>query len=181
MPDTSSACCRRQSLELDDLSEVAAHARSLSESGYERLGNWSLAQICHHLARTMESSVDGFPRTLPVPISTVMRWMFFNVPFMPQLIGRIRVPTLPVLSPDEVEDEATELQRLADAVARVSASDVVFQRNPIMGRFTPEQWHFFHLWHARHHLSFLKANSADATACAGRADEVVADPAPVSS
>lgn len=177
MPKSSSACCRRQSLEFGDLSEAVAHGRSLQDTGYQQLGNWSLGQVCNHLAGTMEFSIDGFPSTLPTPVAAVMRTAFFYVPFMPRIISRLRAPTLPALAQADPVEDAAGLQRLADAVARVSAANIEFQRNPILGRLTPEQWHRFHVWHAQHHLSFLKPVTDEATAgncCSGDVAETAA-------
>src|SRR5262245_7088988 len=51
----------RRVLKFESLDEAVRDAERLSERGYEKAGNWDLAQCCHHLAVLMTYPLDGFP------------------------------------------------------------------------------------------------------------------------
>ena len=50
----------------------------LQAMGYQRCGNWTLGQICHHLAIFMRGSLDGFSWKIPwifrVTIGRLFSW-----------------------------------------------------------------------------------------------------------
>ncbi len=156
--------CRRQSLHFSEMHDVVSHVQQLADTGYRQLGNWSLGQACNHLAQTVEMSVDGFPSGLPAPVAAVQRWLFFHLPAVPRLLGRIRVPTTPELAQNDPVEDASGIERLERAVERYSQPDVVLQPNPVLGPLTVEQWHQFHVWHAARHLSFLQPQTAESAA-----------------
>src|SRR5262249_17847808 len=54
----------RRSLTFASLDEVMPDVDRLLE-GHTTVGNWSLGQICSHLARAMNGTVDGFPEKAP--------------------------------------------------------------------------------------------------------------------
>lgn len=153
----SSAKCRRQRLHFENLESAIAHAKSLQNSGYEQLGNWSLGQICNHLAQTVNLSVNGFPLRLPSPIAAVLRWAFFNLPGVPRVMGSIRLPTSRDLSQKAPCDDQAGIDRLIRATERLTAPDAKLKANPLLGKLTLPQWQRFHGWHAERHLSFLRA------------------------
>src|SRR5947209_6592678 len=55
----------RRDLRFRSYDDVLADAGAVLLSGYGRAGNWSLGQVCHHLAAVMEMSLDGFPSRFP--------------------------------------------------------------------------------------------------------------------
>lgn len=62
----------RRELKFAELDEAVRDAEHLLARGYERAGNWDLAQCCHHLAVLMGWPIDGFP---PMPLSRrLMAW-----------------------------------------------------------------------------------------------------------
>lgn len=154
-----SANCRsqRQRLHFEDLAGAIAHAKSLQNSGYEQLGNWSLGQVCNHLAQTVNLSVNGFPFRLPSPVAAVLRWAFFNVSVVPRLMGSIRLPTSRNLTQETPCDDQAGIDRLIRATERMTAPDAKLKANPLLGQLTVAQWQRFHGWHAARHLSFLRA------------------------
>src|SRR3954452_16979301 len=64
----------RRELRFASFDEVVADAENLLAKGYERSGNWDLAQVCHHLAEWMRFPVEGFP-TMPVFLRPLF-WLF---------------------------------------------------------------------------------------------------------
>ncbi len=155
MPDKSTQPPSRRQMAFTDLKQVVEDVRSLQTCGYTQCGNWNLGQCCNHLAIAMEMSIDGFPATIPPPISTVSHWMFFNLSWMPSLVGKFRFPTFPSAAQPTPVDDDVGVDRLVAAVGRISDSDAVFRRNPFLGRMTQNEWIAFHAYHANRHLSFL--------------------------
>src|SRR5690242_16722942 len=49
----------RRPLEFESYDEVLAYVRKLADGPTKQLGNWSLGQICRHLAVAMDSAIDG--------------------------------------------------------------------------------------------------------------------------
>src|SRR5215831_9351550 len=94
---------QRRTLRLADLPAVLAEAERLA-AGYDRAGHWTLGQVCQHLARVIELSLDGFPSRMPWWMGLVARW--FVLPRMLRhqaLSGRFPAPEY-LQPPDEVED-----------------------------------------------------------------------------
>ncbi len=52
----------RRQLRFNDLDEVVRDAETLLAKGYQKAGNWDLAQCCKHLAEWMRFPVEGFPK-----------------------------------------------------------------------------------------------------------------------
>ncbi len=63
----------RRKLRFQNLDEVVADAERLAAMPTRPLGNWSLGQICKHLAETMNQSIDGFEFQASLPIRMVAR------------------------------------------------------------------------------------------------------------
>ena len=144
----------RRTLRLTSLDELLAEVDRLHAQPYRRLGNWSLGQMCVHLARLMHECIDGFTFGPP----RVVRWL---APlFKARLLRRgfpagmtLKGPAAQALSPPPVSD-SEGVQRLRDAVQRLQ-SEPQRQPSPLLGRMSREQWDQFHLRHAELHLSFL--------------------------
>ena len=59
----------RRQLDFRDLNEVVQYVEKLHVGGYEKVGNWDLAQVCGHLSDWMRFPLDGYPRpSLVVPL-----------------------------------------------------------------------------------------------------------------
>jgi hypothetical protein len=144
----------RRTLRLAGYDDVLREAESLLASGYDRAGNWGLAQACHHLAAVMELSLDGFPARLPWPVRLLARWFFLGGVLRHQVFRR-RVSAPAYLRPPDSDDEKAALERLQAVVARLKAHAGPMQPSPVFGTLSPEEWREVHLWHCEHHLSFL--------------------------
>src|SRR3954452_11842982 len=66
----------RRELRFASFDEVVADAENLLAKGYDRAGNWDLAQVCGHLAEWMRFPLDGFPK-LPLFLRPLF-WLFRN-------------------------------------------------------------------------------------------------------
>jgi hypothetical protein len=145
----------RRTLRFSSYDDVLADAEALAASGYARSGNWGLGQVCDHLAATMEMSLDGFPSKMPWVVRVLARWL---------VLGRIRkhrvfqrrVAAPAYLLPQDTTKDRAGLERLRAAVARLKGHPGEMQPSPLFGQLSPQDWHEVHLWHAEHHLSFLR-------------------------
>jgi hypothetical protein len=146
----------RRSLRFEQLGDIVAEVERLAD-GHRVLGNWTLAQMCYHLAGTQEFSVE------PGEPAFTTSWLFRAT------VGRVAlrallwfryIPegqgTLPPLPPAEL---GPSLERLRGTVQRISTEPMI-ARHPIFGSLSQEQWRKFHLHHAAHHLSFVIPSEA---------------------
>src|SRR5881275_3138817 len=100
--------------------EVAAEVDRLLSGGYDKAGNWDLAQVCDHLAYFIEGSLDGATYRVP--------WLF-KVLFGRMVLRRILtqrrmkpgVPTPQKPPPAPGGDEAAAVARLKQTVERLRA------------------------------------------------------------
>lgn len=159
----------RRILEFDNFSEIIDDVKRLSGSGYQRLGNWDLVQICGHLADWATFPVIGFPPAR-FPIN-LMLWMMRNTvgPSMVRKIlssGKMKesMPTMPetvkepaVEAREEMERDAIE--KLDEALRNFEAHQHDYHRSPVFGNLTRDQARQLQLIHCGHHLSFLVPES----------------------
>ena len=154
-----STTVQRRLLVFNDLDEVVRDAETLLANGYEKAGNWDLAQVAGHLANWLTYPVAGFPRA-PWPIrvmlgavrATLGRRMFEKYMREGMPAGK---PTIPESVPVAGGDAAQAVARLREAVARFQAHTGDYLPSPLFGRLTREEARSIQLRHAAHHLSFL--------------------------
>jgi hypothetical protein len=143
-----------RNLEFRTGKEVAAELDRLHAGGYEKAGNWDLAQTCDHLGFFIRESLDGF--TFRVP------WLF-KVLFGRLVLRRILrqrrmkagVPTPQKPLPAPGGDESAAVERLKHILARLDAHEGELHPSPFFGYLTPAEWRELHLIHCAHHLGFL--------------------------
>jgi hypothetical protein len=148
----------RRKLNYATLREVADDAERLAAGDVRALGNWSPGQIFAHLARSFNSSIDGFGFTAP--------WYF-------RLMGRVmksrmlksdmppgfRLPdyAAPVLvpGPTSTEEGLAALRAAVDRLEREPNR----APNPVLGTLTRDEWTQLHRKHAALHMSFLTSQN----------------------
>ncbi|HEY2840790.1 MAG TPA: DUF1569 domain-containing protein [Pirellulales bacterium] len=117
--------------------------------GYETLGQWTLGQICNHLARAIHYSAESPPATEPpTREQDVTRKLFFRGRFPD---GR---PAPPGTEPRPGLDDIREAEKLRAAIARFGHASGPGPLHPRIGPLTHEEWERFHCLHAAHHLGF---------------------------
>jgi hypothetical protein len=145
-------------LSFTDFSQVHSELDRLHRGGYDRLGQWDLAQICDHLAYFIRESLDGF--TFRVP--WLIKFLFGRL-VLRQILktGRMRsgvtTPQKPLPAPGG--DEAAAITRLKEVIDRLCAHPGELHTSPFFGYLTPEQWRKLHLIHCAHHLGYLVPKS----------------------
>jgi Protein of unknown function (DUF1569) len=142
----------RRTLRYESLDEIMPDVERLL-AGHSTLGNWSVAQICRHLATAMRRVVD-LPASTPHDTS---RWVgdegkrqFFESGMYAE-----GMPTSPVLQPAEGLGDREEAEGLRQAIAHYKASPGPVIPHALFGFLTREEWDRFHCIHAAHHFSFV--------------------------
>jgi Protein of unknown function (DUF1569) len=149
----------RRKLSFASLDEVVADAENLLARGYDKAGNWDLAQVAGHLAEWLRFPVEGFPKVplLVRPMLWMMRVtsgrrMFSNIlaeGFSPG--GR----TMPQTVAPPGGDPSAAVAKLKDAAARFKAHTGEIHPSPLFGAMTKDEATQLQLVHCAHHLSFL--------------------------
>lgn len=164
---------RRRELHFDSLSQAVEHCEHLLNVGYEPKGNWSLGQICEHLTRTIEASMDGYPRWMVLaglPLRPFLRrWL------LPKLLAGKSpsgIKTAPMFQPPSKIDDAAAVRRFRDTVERFHAATTPPHPHPGFGKMDRATLERFHAAHAAHHLSFLWPRTEPAPVGEGRDSDV---------
>jgi hypothetical protein len=145
---------QQRQLDFRNFDEVLAELDRLHQGGYQKLGQWDLAQNCDHLTYFIESSLDGASYRVP--------WLF-KVLFGRLVLRRIlkkrrmkaNVPTPQKPLPPPGVDESAAVARLKRAIERLRAHQGELHDSPFFGHLTPEEWRELHLIHCAHHLGYL--------------------------
>lgn len=143
----------RRALTFATLDRVMPEVDRLLE-GHETLGQWSLGQICNHLATAVTYSVDGFPMLAPwivrKTIGAVHRGQVLKTGRM--AAGR----KLPVkYQPRPGLDARAEAEALRATLQFYAANQDPLKLHPFFGRLTRDEWDRLHAIHCAHHLSFV--------------------------
>jgi hypothetical protein len=154
----------RRVLTFTALDDAVRDAEHLLAVGYERSGNWDLAQCCHHLAAVMTYPIDGFPRMrFPLNVGT---WLLRRTIAPGWLNKVLRSGVWPAGTPTDERtvpraggDDAEAVACLRQAVARLLAHAGSFQPSPLFGMLDKETLVRLHRIHTAHHLSFLVPKS----------------------
>jgi hypothetical protein len=153
--DTKSVTGRRE-LQFASFPEILADLDQIQSRPQKSLGNFSVGQICDHVARGMTLALDGPPVTVP----WFMR--FVGSFFKNRIINGGPMPAgfkLPKTAQKELFSEtpipdADGIASLRSAVQRTMREP---QRAPhgVFGPLTREESDKIHLRHAAMHLSFI--------------------------
>lgn len=144
----------QRQLQFSDFAEVCAEVDRLHREGYEKLGQWDLAQICDHLAYFVQGSLDGFTFRVPWLLK-----ILFGRLVLRRILKQRRMqaggPTPQKPLPEAGGDEAAAVARFRQVIERLQAHQGELQPSPFFGRLSPQQWRDLHLIHSAHHLGFL--------------------------
>jgi hypothetical protein len=149
----------RRKLSFTTLDEVAADAESLLAKGYDKAGNWDLAQVAGHVAEWLRFPIEGFPKP-PVFIKPML-WLMKVVAgkkMLTKILAEGFSPggrTMPETVPPPGGNPADAVARLRSVVERWKAHGGEVYPSPLFGAMTKETALALQLKHAAHHLSFL--------------------------
>jgi Protein of unknown function (DUF1569) len=142
----------RRPLKFRTPAEMKADVQHLQTAGYKKAGNWTLPQICWHLASTLEAAME--PSTEPVPPATPEQTAKLN-----QVLATGQVPpgliAPPTIDPPASADDA-DIDRLITALKKLETHAGPMRPHRIFGPMSRELRIEHTLVHAAHHLSFLQ-------------------------
>ncbi len=148
---------QRRYIDFRTCDEVSVEIDRLKADGFAPAGNWSLAQICAHLAKSMEESLDGYTATVSLPIRILVRCGAGRL-ILRRILKKRRMPNNikgpAAMMPTDTADEFAAVARIREALGRTQAA-ASFHPSPIFGKVAAEQMRQIHLIHAAHHLGFL--------------------------
>jgi Protein of unknown function (DUF1569) len=141
----------RRTLSYGSFDEIMLDVERLLE-GHTTVGDWSLAQICRHLAAVIRRFVD-LPASTPHDpsqwVGEERKRQIFDSGMLPEgLQGPQEV------MPIEVLGEREEVEGLRQAIAHYQASPGPVIPHRRFGPLTKAEWDRFQLIHSAHHLSF---------------------------
>lgn len=142
----------RRSLRFEEVSQILPDVERLIPS-HRTLAKWSLAQICQHLADSVNGSIDGFS----LRRHRIKRFLFRKLLVVYTL--RYGIPRNYLVDPgiepvaDLDLDEA--VARLARAMERYRSHVGPLQAHPLFGKMPRDIWDRIHCIHCAHHLSFV--------------------------
>ncbi|MCC6125923.1 MAG: DUF1569 domain-containing protein [Pirellulales bacterium] len=144
----------RRSLQFQGLNDAIDDIRLLQRVGYERRGNWSLGQICDHLAIFFRGSLDGFDTKFPwIVRATVGKFVLRRIFEAGKMRTGVKVPKR--FLPAGVRADAVAADELVELIDRFGRKSEPLEPSPIFGPLTKEEWTKLHLIHCAHHLRFL--------------------------
>ncbi|MCC9642796.1 DUF1569 domain-containing protein [Rhodopirellula sp. JC740] len=151
-----------RTLQFAHLRDAVVDARSLLETGYEPMGNWTLGQICHHLKLVQDPSVHGYPGWMSL-------FAFLRPAMRRWLLPKIRRPDSPrgirtagmFVPPQDVDDDQA-IEAFAESVEQFLSHPGDYSPHPAFGRLSRSEFEEIHRLHAAHHLRFLRPRKAEA-------------------
>ncbi len=143
----------RRKLHFNSYDDILNDARMLSRVPTRQLGNWSLGQVCDHLAKAMDMAIDGaaFKPAWYIAIGgRLLKKRFLSRPMSP---GFQLPKSGGSLLPSEIST-AAGLAALEKAAARLQQNPVRVP-HAVFGRLTNEEWDRLQCLHSAMHLSFI--------------------------
>lgn len=149
----------RRKLTFASLDEVVADAEKLLVGGYDRAGNWDLAQVAGHLANWLSYPVEGFPKVplLLRPVAWLLR-ATAGRRMRDSILASGFAPgtrTVPETVPPPGGDPAEAVAKLKRAAEQLKAHTGPIHPSPLFGRMDKDTAVRLQLRHCEHHLSFL--------------------------
>ena len=147
----------RRTLDFGSLDQVMPDVDRLLE-GHSTIGNWSLGQICNHLATAITGSVEGYPMRAPwIVRKTIGPWVVGRILTTGRFPAWIRLPEKYVPKPGV--DARAEAEALRAALRLFASHAGPLAEHPLCG-VSREVWDSLHCIHCAHHLSFAIPSGA---------------------
>ena len=142
----------RRVLAFNELSKLLPEVGSLIPA-HRTVGQWTLAQVCRHLADTINGSMDGFD----------LRHHRFKRFFLSKRLLRYTYrhgitpgyTVDPKLTPPPQVNLDEEIARLERALERYRSYRGRLHPHPLFGDLSRVEWDQLHCFHCAHHLSFV--------------------------
>ena len=122
-------------------------------ASHRTLVNWSLPQICKHLADSVNGSIDGFD----LRRHRIKRFLFRKLLLLYTL--RYGIPRNYLVDPgiEPVKDLTLDdgVHQLGQAIKRYQSHTGPLQAHPLFGKMSRDVWDRIQCIHCAHHLSFV--------------------------
>jgi hypothetical protein len=141
----------RRSLSYQSFDEIMPDVERLLK-GHTTVGQWSLAEICKHLATVMRRVADAPASTPSDPSQWVnedKKRQVFDSGMLPE-----GLPSIPENLPADVRSAQHEAERLRATIAHYKASSGPVIAHRFFGPLSKPEWDRLQLIHCAHHLSF---------------------------
>jgi hypothetical protein len=140
----------RRSLEFTSLDGVMAEVERLL-AGHYTVGEWSLGQICHHLATATRLTLDApIRQRQTTPEQDAARRELFQSGKFPD---GMKAPIAALVPPPDCDARA-EADALRVEIQRFLDTDRPLPAHPRLGPLTKDEWARFHCMHCAHHLGY---------------------------
>jgi hypothetical protein len=140
----------RRKLKFACTEEAAAEAERLRK-GYRKLGEWSLPQMCRHLALAIRYSMQPAPERKDT--QTLAQWLLLKIILLFKRIPSGQANSKRITPPDEVPDSA--IDEFKDAMKEMDEFKGEFSPHPRLGKIKHKDYVKLHLIHCAHHFGFL--------------------------
>lgn len=141
-------------LQLTSFDQVRQEVEHLHQQGYERTGNWDLAQVLNHLGYFLKGSLDGYTFKVPWIIKVLLGKSVKNRILQEQKMkSGVFTPQKPLPPPNANEPQAvSEFLALLDNFAQHQGE---YCESPFFGKLTRDECRQMNLIHCNHHLAYL--------------------------
>ncbi len=163
---------QRAKRSLSSLAWIPGEARWLAAAGMLRGRVWSLAQVCEHLALSMEGTIHPIEHSAPQHDARRRWFSSIRRVFVKHAVlisGRLPdgLPAQPFVRPSDSPPLDPTIRRLGTAIEalerKLAEPAARWPRHPVFGELSGRQWLRFHALHARHHFArFDRPGSAPA-------------------
>lgn len=143
----------RRTLHFDSYEDLLADVHQMNAQPSRYLGNWSLGQVCEHLAKAIEYMVDGAPFKVSWFFRTLGPFLKKRIISRPMKPG-FRLPKSASVYLPENADAATGVARLEQAIDHYRQATTL-KPHAIFGTMTREECDQLNFRHAEMHLSFI--------------------------
>jgi hypothetical protein len=148
---------KTRTLTFQSANDVIDEIERLKMSGYQRLGNWSLTQICEHLDKTIQIGLRGSEFRLPwILRATMGKWILtwaLRNNRMPNFRVNAPKPLLP--KPNSGNDDHAVIDRCIARHREAAEFPGPIKNYPLVNHVSVEDWRKIQWMHAARHLGFL--------------------------
>jgi hypothetical protein len=141
-------------LSYQSFDDILAEVDRLHKNGYDRAGNWDLAQNLDHLRFFIEGGLEGYSFKVRWLIKFLLGKMVLRRILTQKKMKRgVFTPQKPL--PPSGLDEAESVRKFKESLARFRSHQGEYQPSPFFGQLTRQECHEMNLIHCNHHLGYL--------------------------
>lgn len=141
-------------LQLTSFDQVRQEVERLHQQGYERAGNWDLAQVLNHFSFFLKGSLDGYTFKVPWIIKVLLGKSVKNRILREQRMkSGVFTPQKPLPPPNA--DESQAVSEFLELLARFDQHQGEYRESPFFGKLTRDECRQLNLIHCNHHLGYL--------------------------